>query len=336
MKRLILIALIITAAFSACKKLDGPGGSHDRLKGILLGKDTLEMYVGQVRFLPITTNPAGYDTDSLNFKSSDSTVLTISKVGTLTAKKIGASIVSVSNLENTISVNVLVTVVAAPVDSLKIGLIAYYPFNNSTADSSGNKFNGTAHDLTATTNRFGTANSAYYFNGTSSYVSVPDNYVLRLGTSDITLSAWIKLDRYGPTYGENILTKHYTGNDRGWAWGITGYSVNPLGVITYGPGGGSAYGRGLTVVDTTKWHLVTTVYDRTQQQVSLYVDGVIDNVVGGIRSPNAAIDAEMCIGRDNPGVSQDGYFVQGALDEIRIYNRILSGAEVKKLYLLNK
>ena len=46
------------------------------------------------------------------------------------------------------------------------GLIAAYLFTGNPADSSGNGNTGVVTGATLTTDRFGNANSAYYFNGT--------------------------------------------------------------------------------------------------------------------------------------------------------------------------
>src|ERR1700749_2586068 len=94
-----------------------------------------------------------------------------------------------------------------PVDSLQIGLVAYYPFNNTAADMSGNNFNGVAHNVTPTTDRFGNANGAYYFKGdTSSYVTVVDPPELRLSNIDFTINVWINLAAYNTSIGSHIIS----------------------------------------------------------------------------------------------------------------------------------
>src|SRR4051794_14649053 len=50
------------------------------------------------------------------------------------------------------------------------GLIADYPFTGNANDLSGNGYNCTAINTTLTQDRFGNLNSAYSFNGTSSYL----------------------------------------------------------------------------------------------------------------------------------------------------------------------
>jgi hypothetical protein len=46
-------------------------------------------------------------------------------------------------------------------------LIAHYPFSGNAADSSGNGNNGTVHEAFLVNDRFGGANRAYAFNGTT-------------------------------------------------------------------------------------------------------------------------------------------------------------------------
>ncbi len=68
------------------------------------------------------------------------------------------------------------------------GLVAYFPFNGNANDMSGNELNGTVSGAVLTTNRFGTANSAYYFNGSSAYITLPLGSAAFSG--DFTASAW--------------------------------------------------------------------------------------------------------------------------------------------------
>ena len=67
------------------------------------------------------------------------------------------------------------------------GLVGYWPFNGNSNDVSGNAHNGTSNGSTLTTDRFGTSNSAYSFNGANNYISIPNTSSLS-GFSDITIS----------------------------------------------------------------------------------------------------------------------------------------------------
>ena len=56
------------------------------------------------------------------------------------------------------------------------GLVGWWPFNGNANDESGNGNNGIVNGATLTTNRFGTQNSAYSFNGTNC-ITIPDNSI---------------------------------------------------------------------------------------------------------------------------------------------------------------
>ena len=55
------------------------------------------------------------------------------------------------------------------------GLVGYWPFNGNANDESGNGNNGTVNGATLTTDRFGSANSAYSFNGNGNHIEIPNS-----------------------------------------------------------------------------------------------------------------------------------------------------------------
>ena len=69
------------------------------------------------------------------------------------------------------------------------GLVAYYPFNGNANDESGNGNDGEVMGATLAVDRFGTANSAYNFDGDKDVISSNINQELE----EKTFSAWVKL-----------------------------------------------------------------------------------------------------------------------------------------------
>ena len=59
LKHPILFLVVAILAISACKKTDLPL-TGDRLKSILLGKDTVTMYAGEKKSVPLTISPSNY------------------------------------------------------------------------------------------------------------------------------------------------------------------------------------------------------------------------------------------------------------------------------------
>lgn len=223
-------------------------------------------------------------------------------------------------------------------DSLKVGLLAYYTFNNTGADSSGRGNDGFVYSINSTTDRFGRANSAYYFDGVSSYIRVKDNQDLRLANTDFTINTWVNLVEYNQSYVSAILVKRNSGPNNGWGLSISGYAtqINNGGIVgkaSYGPGNASANAYTNLIFNTNRWYMLTIVYSIKNQQLTYYVNGVLDGVTNSIPTPNTLTNADIYIGRDNPNVSS-GYYIKGSLDDMRIYNRTLSVSEIQKLYAL--
>jgi uncharacterized protein YjdB len=302
------------------------------LKSITLTKDTLKMNAGDTKSINFTTIPSAYDKTALVWHSSDTTIISVKNSGIITAKKEGQAIVSVSNQGKTVTAFCLVSV-SPKIDGLTVGLIAYYPFNDSGLDVSGNGNDGTLFNISSTSDRFGKVNAAYHFDGLTSYITVPDKPALRLNNTDFTISAWVKMDSYNSSYGSIILSKRLTGANNGWLWGVHGNVDINVGKVTYGPGGGSANAFSNQIIGLGNWHMITSVYTFANGQLDIYIDGVLDSTTTGILTASGAITSALYIGKDDPSVPANGYFFQGSLDDIRIYNRKLSIADIQKLYV---
>lgn len=329
MKKILYLLVIASAlAVTACNKINGPDPHRDRLTSLLLSGDTLQMYIGETRQLPLSINPSDYHIDSLRWKSSDTTILSISSTGLLTAKKMGQSTVSVTNLTGTVSVNAKVTVT----DSLNYGLIAYYPFNNTPNDLSGHNYNGVAHNVTAVADRFGNPMGAYYFAGdSSSYVSVVDHPALRLYNEDFSINVWVNLAEYSFSIGSHIISKRTGDVNSGYTYSVDGYGYGyPLGVQGFGAGGGANNAVSLTGINLNNWHMLTVTFSPKDNKVTFYKDGIADGTTKFTTSP-ANTDATMYFGKDTP-LQPTSYFWRGAMSEVRIYGRKLRVGEIAKLY----
>ena len=209
------------------------------------------------------------------------------------------------------------------------GLVAYYSFSGNANDLSGNSYNGTVNGATLTADRFGNANSAYSFNGTSDYISVNS---APLTNYPYTISAWIKLSVINNTgkpiiglgeLGTNNLKKCYFDP----TYGNTGKP-------SIGVGGACDITSTSNVVTTGVWtHMVVTVSSYSSSSVTFYVNNVAytQNTTAGTNVPFPLNNAGFTIGSHKGGGSAFSYF-SGVLDDIRIYNRVLSSTEISALY----
>jgi hypothetical protein len=206
------------------------------------------------------------------------------------------------------------------------GLVAYYPFNGNANDESGNGNNGTVNGATLTLDRFGNTNSAYYFNGTSAYIEVPDSNSLDV-TGGLTIMAWVKPDINNVTLP--IVNKYRS--DFGYrAYWLYGWTVGEHGpwfrVCTGGPAENIGDAYVLELLPTTSWTFVSGTYDGSE--VKLYINGTLKNTgtVSGMINTNSL---PLRIGADDE--LQINYF-KGSMDDIRIYNGALSASEIQALY----
>ncbi|MEP6747243.1 MAG: LamG domain-containing protein [Bacteroidota bacterium] len=222
---------------------------------------------------------------------------------------------------------------------LSDGLVAYYNFNNGTLnDSSGNNNTIVFNNAVKTTDRFGKANNAYLFNGTSSYMQVKNSPSLNPG--NITIAAIVKLSGFypGKCHGNQIIQKGTVDQLPG-VYSLRVTDLHTDCAITadtskeeisgfYGD-----YGHASSVVDsadyvrTNKWINVVYTFDGVQSKI--YVDGILKWTT----TSNALFTSnsnDIFIGRAES--SEYPYWFNGIIDEVRIYNKALCAAAVKQLY----
>jgi PKD repeat protein len=194
------------------------------------------------------------------------------------------------------------------------GLVASFAFDEgsggSVSDSSGNGNNGTIAAASWGAGKFG---SALIFNGTSSMVTIPDSPSLDL-TTGMTLEAWVNPATLGGW--RDIIYKGPF--DKYVLLGSTPQAQTPGAGGTFN--GSALTGTGALPLNT--WSHLAATYDRSV--LRLYVNGV--QVAS--RAVTAAIevsDGPMTIGGD----LDYGQYWQGAIDNVRIYNRALTAAEIQ-------
>ena len=73
------------------------------------------------------------------------------------------------------------------------GLIGFYPFNGNAEDKSGNQNNGEVYGAKLTHNQRNFKESAYFFDGIKSYITIPD---IRISDSSLTVAITLKVESY--------------------------------------------------------------------------------------------------------------------------------------------
>ena len=158
---------------------------------------------------------------------------------------------------------------------LNDGLVAYYPFNGNANDASGNGNNGTVCGAVLTTNRFGVPNSAYDFDGATTYIRVPDSDSLEL-TNDFSLSVWVNRRNNAPGVPMGILCKHIAGFNFDGTWMFQIYPIK--GTVDFEA---TPYfdpnTESITAPTQLSWHHLVFNYQKASQVWTMYIDGVLDN-----------------------------------------------------------
>jgi hypothetical protein len=203
------------------------------------------------------------------------------------------------------------------------GLVAYYPFNANSNDSSGNNNNGINHNGVYSKDRYGNDQSSMFFNGVDSYVegTNPGNN-LPIGNSPRSFSAWINSLEYHQ-WGSNIF--HY-GTMQAAPTNFHFLITNVLGL-----GNGYGYGvvYGATGLNDSTWHFVSGVYEGgTERIVQLYVDGKLDTTGVISTEPNTILGTNWRIGLFMAG----GTPFKGNIDEVKVYNTALSDQQIWESY----
>lgn len=219
---------------------------------------------------------------------------------------------------------------------LATGLVGEYLFNGNTTDSSGNSNNGTANNVTLTSDRFGNSSAAYNFSGNYSYISV-STLLPNIGAG-ATIFAWFKADPAQLSGQQNIISQPrgnlpYANQLVGLRLQLfpnqvnAGYNDSTQNAVAFGPNN-SAVGDG-------GWHSVaaTLFTDSTSRTLSVYFDGIFSESVS-LSPLNVTSDVPFYIGTQfDPSTTNNENPFIGSIDDVRVYSRALNSAEVQALHV---
>ena len=203
-------------------------------------------------------------------------------------------------------------------------LVAWYKFDEGSGDAVGDSgpagIDGST--LGDPTWADGVLGKAMVFDGNDAYVDLGNHAKFNI-TSQVTVSAWIKVNAFDINY-QTIISKGDT------SWRLQRHAGNDslefgcMGLpLASNPTWGGIYGK--INVNDGQWHHIAGTYDG--MKISLYVDGVLDvseNVVGTIRTN----DFEVCVGAN---AEKPGRFWNGLIDDVRVYNYALGADEIAEI-----
>lgn len=200
----------------------------------------------------------------------------------------------------------------------------------TTADSSGNGYTGTllpvASEPTWVAGKYGQGLS---FDGANDYLNCGDISSLN-SASAFTIEAWVKQDdnsAFNRIFAKDadanndILFSSYSGA----LYFEVGNASNP-----------SAYWEGYsTTISSGTWFHAALVYNGSgstnADKIKMYINGAARLLLFSNTFPSTT--ANLTAVNFYLGVAaQDGIFFDGTIDELRVYNRVLTTAEISDLY----
>ncbi len=209
--------------------------------------------------------------------------------------------------------------------------VANWTFNTSTitgntvSDTSGDGINATIIGNVVPVP--GVSGQALSFDG-GSYLQGSSDQRAALG-GDLTLAAWIRTTNNSRP--ETILSKYdNSDSEDGYLFETTaaGYVGLHFGGSNISGGSVRDYVDGTNKINDGQWHHVAVII-RSGQDVSFYVDGGLSSIYY-LTTFGGAVGSPLRIGGGPAGLP--AWPLTGSLDEVGIYGRALSTAEIAQLY----
>jgi len=178
--------------------------------------------------------------------------------------------------------------------------------------------------FTGTTTIPGMVAAARRFNGVGDFIRVPNAAQHNFGTGDFSLDAWV---RTRTDSGLEVMLDKRMQPTRGWSL----YVYNGQLGFQLGDGAGfTNWNRPGSIADGI-WHHVAVTVDRNNPAgLIMYVDGVGTTYDPTAHMGSVSTKSDLWIGARDPAFGQ--IFYTGDLDEIELFRRALSAAEVQGLY----
>ena len=232
-----------------------------------------------------------------------------------------------------------------------LGLVGHWTFDGKNVvsgvalDSSGSGNNGNLKNIaTSTFYSYGKIGQGFNFDGADDHVRVPSSIAFDFAsTGGFSYFAWFKKEgTCSSAQGNEVFTSRF-GTDhevRTWWFGCrdtAGTNPNKLIINVLQGTGNQVSVTSNTAINDGAWHYGGWVYDGSANQLSLYLDGVLQNASTTAFTGSFNVANPVCIGSYGTncnGKNDDGgaYEYDGSFDEVRVYNRALSAGEIKNLY----
>ena len=207
--------------------------------------------------------------------------------------------------------------------SLTDSLRAYYPFSGNTNDESGNGLHGTEYYGAAySVDRFESPDSTFLSDGISSYFTTPINDTML--DSSFTLSFWTNLEYKAL---QSIFVWYNNDNDNVYKVHLLIYDNGKLEFHLKDFGEEADYTRiYLPDINFNTWENLTFSYDNGLWKY--YINGEFIQEFTKVISQLTYSKIFWCTHEPITNT----YCLNGKIDDISVYNRVLTESEINQLY----
>ena len=243
--------------------------------------------------------------------------------------------VNASNSEGYDNQDFSITVSEAP--PCPTGMISYWKFDETSGSSFEDCVDGNDAGCSGgncPSFETGIVGGALDFDGTSEYVTVPDDNSLDWGNSDsFTIELWAKFTNC------NTKNKVMIGRDDrpkpGVHWWLGGHSGTKKAIFVmysddYPPDDGASV-QGTTTINDNVWHHIVATRNASANTISIYVDGDWEGTTSHTYVGGFGATTTLGIGYMAYSGTPD-YYYDGLLDEIALYSRVLTDTEIEQHY----
>jgi hypothetical protein len=197
-------------------------------------------------------------------------------------------------------------------DVARSNLVLEMLFAGNADDTSGNANHGTVNGAELVTDRFGRENQAYSFNSAEDdHIVVPDDPTLNpIGALSVTL--WVKGSL---SLNGRIISKRS---------GLSGWEIDGYEGVRFTRNGTIMY-KYTASLPAGQWVFVAMTWE--PNSVKFYING--DFVIELDREMYTVSTTDLFLGIYTDGTS---YPFEGEVDDIRLYDEVLTSAEIDTLY----
>ena len=214
--------------------------------------------------------------------------------------------------------------------SLSTNIVYYYKLDESSGNAADQVASNTLTNTNTVTYSTGKINNGANFNGSSNYLKSGTAYVP--GTSDFSYAGWFKTS----TSGGSVIFSEANSGSRYFVQTYvdsTGHINSEIGWVSAGNQGVQTTSSSTSYTDGV-WHHLVVVHSNpaSKANITVYVDGsqILTTTHASLSYNISSLSIGLALGTNLFG-GPTQYF-NGSLDEVGVWSRALSSAEVTSLY----